>query len=49
MKFLENSTIESTQMIIDMLELSKKMFEKQIICVEVREIMNLINSKIKDE
>ena len=49
MKFLENPTIESTQMIIDMLELSRKMFEKKIICVEVREIMNLINSKIKDE
>ena len=49
MKFLENPTIESTQMIIDMLEQARKMFEKRVICVEVREIMNLINSKIKDE
>ena len=49
MKYLVNPTIESTKMIIDMIELSRKMFEKKIICVEVREIIDLINSKIKDE
>ena len=49
MKFLEDPTVEGAQNVIDHLELARGLFNKERVNEDVRRVIELINSKIKDQ
>ena len=49
MEFLEDPTVKGAQNIIDHLELARSLFNKERIHEDVSQVMELINSKIKDQ
>ena len=49
LKFLEDPTVEGAQNVIDHLELARALFNKERVNEDVRRVIELINSKIKDQ